>query len=89
MILSELVTNALKYGLNKSGRAEIEVSAERSGGASRIVVKNRIEQDQPIDPISSSKLGSMLVEQLAADFNASVDARTDGQYYLACVHLPG
>lgn len=88
LILNEVLTNAIKYGLNTSGNADIEVVAEPDAGGTVIEVRNRIETEAPIDAIPSSKLGSMLVRQLATDFGATVEADSNGCIYCCRIRLP-
>ena len=88
MILNELMTNALKYGMSKDGRAEINVTADILADRAEITVTNRIETEAPIDAISSSRLGSMLVEQLASDYDATVEAGPQGEIYVTRLCLP-
>ncbi len=88
MILNELMTNALKYGMSAEGRAEIIVTAEITPEEARIEVTNRIETEDPIDAITSSRLGSMLVQQLASDYDATVEAGPQGEIYVTRLCLP-
>lgn len=88
MILNELMTNALKYGMSAEGRAEITVTAEITPEEARIEVTNRIETEAPIDAITSSRLGSMLVQQLASDYDATVEAGPRGEIYVTRLCLP-
>lgn len=88
MILNELMTNALKYGMSAEGRAEITVTAEITPEAAWIEVTNRIETEAPIDAISSSRLGSMLVQQLASDYDATVESGPQGEIYVTRLCLP-
>ncbi|SFS21838.1 sensor histidine kinase [Yoonia litorea] len=88
MIVNELVTNGLKYGLNKSGDLDLSVQTVTSDDQVVIVVKNKIERLTPIDAIKSSRLGSMLVQQLANDHNATVEATTDDTFYTVKFVLP-
>ena len=88
MILNELITNSLKYGLDTDGRADISVTAEAVEDGTCVTVANAIEHSQPIAAISSSRLGSMLVQQLANDFGATVEAEPGETHYRTRVHLP-
>nr|WP_283255045.1 sensor histidine kinase [Marivita sp. GX14005] len=88
MILNELLTNTLKYGLSKDGSADIEVAAQSSADGTVIAVENRIESAQPIEAISSTRVGSMLIQQLANDFGAHIDTDTKGDIYAVHITLP-
>lgn len=88
MILSELMTNALKYGLDQRGRSDIAVACETSDEGATVVVRNRIERERPLDSIASTRLGSLLVQQLASDFGAVVESEEDRRVYVSRVHLP-
>ncbi|MDC0739095.1 PAS domain-containing protein [Cognatishimia sp. SS12] len=88
LIMNELLTNALKYGLHEEGGADISVTLHTKADAAEIIVRNKIERAQPIATISSSKLGSMLVAQLATDFGATVEADPGETHYQVRVTLP-
>jgi two-component sensor histidine kinase len=89
IIMNELLTNALKYGMNESGKADIQVAVETSDGDTVIIVANRIEREQPLDAVPSTKLGSLIVRQLVDDLGAELDAKARGDRYSVRLHLPG
>ena len=88
MILNELMTNALKYGLDAQAQAEIEVSVETEPDGTTIVVRNRIEPRQPIPGITSSKVGSILIRQLVAEIKGEIQTGVEGAFYIARLRLP-
>ncbi|MDU8945865.1 sensor histidine kinase [Ovoidimarina sediminis] len=88
LILNELLTNSMKYGLDESGRAEIRISAKTEADAVNIAVSNIIETDQPIQPIPSTRLGATLVEQVASDLGADVEVDAGETHYTTRVWLP-
>jgi two-component sensor histidine kinase/PAS domain-containing protein len=81
IILNELLTNAVKYGLNQLGVADIMVAASMNDGVQEILISNRIEKDLPIDDIASTKVGSELVQQLAASIGANLKVQNDALTY--------
>ena len=88
LILNEILTNALKYGLDAEGRADVTVTLEVTPDDARIAVRNRIERTNPIDSITSTRLGSMLVKQLADDKGMTVHADAGEAHYTTQVTLP-
>ena len=88
LILNEILTNALKYGLDAEGRADVTVTLEVTPDDARIAVRNRIERKNPIDSITSTRLGSMLVKQLADDKGMTVHADAGEAHYTTQVTLP-
>lgn len=81
IILNELITNAIKYGLNQLGEADILVASSMDHGVQEILIFNRIEIDLPIDEIASTKVGSELVQQLAAAIGADIKVQRDHSTY--------
>lgn len=81
IILNELLTNAVKYGLNQLGVADILVAASMKGGVQELLISNRIEKDLPIDEIASTKVGSELVQQLAASIGGDLEVQRDDATY--------
>lgn len=88
IILNELLTNALKYGMNKSGSADIEVCSETDDAKLSVIVRNKIETNAPIDAISSTRLGSRLIEQLITDFDAKITSDSSENSFVVRVDMP-
>ena len=89
IVLNELLTNALKYGLDAEGEAEIEVAARTGDGGTEIVVANRIEAARPLGCFASTKLGSSLVRQVVGTLGAELSVETADGTWRARVRLPG
>ena len=88
LIMNELLTNAVKYGLNSAGSADIELVAETGSEGCSITITNRIETEDPIDAIPSTRLGSTLVRQLASDFGTEVETDASDGVYASRIRLP-
>ena len=88
MILNELLTNALKYGMDKSGNADIEVHSETIDATLSVTIRNAIEIKAPIDAIASTRLGSRLVEQLITEFDAKITSDNDANSFVVRIDIP-
>lgn len=84
IILSELLTNAIKYGLDRTGFAEINVKVTAAPTGHEIIVRNKIENNS-IDAIASTKMGTEIIRQLAQAIGADIIVQNDGSVY--AVHL--
>jgi two-component sensor histidine kinase len=85
LILNELLTNALKYGLNREGHASVGIQLDSTSDEVVIEVRNKIEKDAPIDVISSSNFGMRLIHQLADDMDMTFTAEAEGDDFVAQV----
>lgn len=88
LIINEMMTNALKYGLDTDGDADILIDMTTDDEMVRIAMTNHIEKDRPIEAITSTKIGSMLTAQIAADLQAEVNAENHGTEYRATLTFP-
>nr|WP_275296990.1 PAS domain-containing protein [Jannaschia sp. Os4] len=86
IVLNELLTNALKYGMDAGGDADIAVTVRPAAGGTEIVVANRIEAERPLEAFASTQVGSALVRQVAGTLGATPEAETrDGRYVVRLV----
>lgn len=88
LITNELLTNAVKYGLSSVGTADIELSADTSAEEPLIQVRNRIADNDADDAMPSTKLGSLLVKQLAQDLGTTVASDVRDTTYTTWFRLP-
>ncbi len=88
LILNEVMTNALKYGVFTGGGTDIRLSAEAARGEVTIVVSNAIATDRRISASPSTGLGSRLVRQMATQIDARISAETRGDTYVTTIELP-
>jgi PAS domain S-box-containing protein len=81
LVMNELLTNALKYGLHTAGEVDLKIYAEAGRDAVIITVDNAVETEAPVEEIDSSQLGSRIVGQIAGDLGATVErVQTEGRY---------
>lgn len=81
LILNELLTNALKYGVSPDGEATIHVElAQRENGFS-ISVENGLHVASRFGDIASTHVGWRLVEQLAEQIGVRVQRQSTDQVY--------
>ena len=88
LIINEMMTNAMKYGLNSDGAADISIDMKVAEEQVSIAMVNRIERDSPIEAITSTKIGSMLTSQIAADLDATLTSENKGTTYQATLSFP-
>jgi two-component sensor histidine kinase len=88
LILNEILTNALKYGVARVGPSDIRLSAHVGPDGMRITLINAIVEARGDTSIPSSNLGSRLVRQLAAQIGAEIRSGSDGVTYTTTVHVP-
>jgi two-component sensor histidine kinase len=78
LILTELLTNAVKYAY-PTGEGEIVVSLEREGAGARLRVSDTGQGFPPgFDPEASKSLGLSLVRMLASQIGAELDVEGSG-----------
>ncbi|WP_281827051.1 sensor histidine kinase [Jannaschia rubra] len=88
LILNELLTNALKYGIARAGPSDIRLSAGIGSDGVRITLSNAIVELRKDGAIPSSRLGSLLIRQLAPQIGAEIASRSDGATYTTTIHMP-
>ena len=88
MILNEIVTNALKYGVERNTGTDIRLSVDLSDAEITIVLENAKATNRRAMDIPSTKLGSMLVAQLTENLNAEIQSEETADAYRTKLAIP-
>lgn len=88
LILNEVLTNALKFGVFTDGGTDIRLVATTAPEEVKIVVSNAIATERRITASPSTGLGTRLVHQMAAQIDALISAETQGGTYVTTITIP-
>ena len=88
MILNEIMTNALKYGVQQGEGTKIAVTATLTDETLTVVLENlKATRKRSVD-IPSTKLGSALIAQLIQQIGATMDIRETAKSYRTELTVP-
>ena len=83
LMVNELLTNAVKYGLSEGGGCDVKVDLSAADGMARLLVENAVA-DGNFAQIVSEGVGTDLVQAFAAQLRGSVETReADGLFRVA------
>ena len=88
MILSEVVTNALKYGVTNDGGTNVSLECDASDTAITFIVANTKAKERGDVEIPSTKLGSQLVAQLTEQLGGEIKSTDTSDAYRTELKLP-
>lgn len=88
LILNEVITNALKYGLGEGEPSRITVTANVTPEDISVRVANDVVKETRIEDIPSTRLGSRLVDQLSSQLGAQLETRETQAQYVVSLTLP-
>ncbi len=83
LIINELLTNALKYGIGPEGQSDIEALLEKDEAHTTITIKNRIYDNPKFSEITTTNMGAGLVAQLSNQIGAEITTDKNGTQYIA------
>lgn len=83
LIVNELLTNALKYGIDPNREANIAVYVGKNASHTRITVKNGVHEQSKSSGLTSTNVGSLLVDQLSKQIGALVTTERMDDLFIA------
>jgi two-component sensor histidine kinase len=87
LIVNELLTNALKYGVGHEGEADIRVTLARSDRDFTITVRNDIHTSSRFGDIASTNVGWRLIEQLSQQIGVRVQRQSTDRHYKVVLEM--
>lgn len=88
LVLNELMTNALKYGLGTKDETAIDLTVDFQDDQTVFELKNNHVETKRVGKIFSTKLGSRLVQQLASQLDANLLVEETADIYSVTLTLP-
>lgn len=88
LVLNEVITNALKYGVEQHGPTRMVLDVSLSDRQLQLKMRNGIAAKQRDGEIPSTQLGSQLVAQIAAQLGAELMAEASGGEYHFALTMP-
>lgn len=80
LIVNELLTNAVKYGLSEHSGCEVKVDLSGSDGIARLVIENAVA-DRKFAQVRSEGIGTELVQAFAAQLHGRINTnQTEGLF---------
>ena len=88
LILSEVVTNALKYGVQGDGGTNVRLTCVVSETDIAVTVENTKANEKGIVNIPSTKLGSQIVKQLTDQLEGEIQSTETPETYRTELKIP-
>ncbi|TMV94238.1 histidine kinase [Thioclava sp. BHET1] len=84
LLLTEAMTNAMKYASNRNGTPQLDISLRKlEGMRARLRVSNTVDPDaEPSSSVDGSGLGSQLVNAFVQQLSGQLKIENEGERYL-------